>query len=683
MSDAPSTAVLSERIEEAIGGRAVDAAVFTTFRFEPGFFEEEVLPTLFDQSFSHVAPIRLGQLEDRLKSLGPIAVYYDRQGLMGGGSASLDVARIGMGRPTGYFHPKVILVLVSDLESGENRQSLVTAFLSANLTRAGWWENVEGVVVRELRAGQASPLRDDLLRFLDAIAIEEGTGQEQAALAEIRGFLQTRVPLDEDAEAERLWSGETELPRWLRERVPGIVGRYNLEVISPYLDATGELGALGELIETLQPLETRVSLPFDDEGRALCHERMFAAVEDLESVHWSELPGRYLQRSKSGGEKVAQRFVHAKIYRIWSKEEGRELLLVGSPNLTRPAHSRRESGNLECAILFETGVPPRDFWLHRLEREAPPVFAEPEESREETEAEAAPLTVRFDWKEKTGACFWEGKAPSGTVDLFSEGTQLARLEGLLPKRWIPLPEAASKRLERWLLGSSYLEVRIDGEDKAILLVREEGMAKKPSILVTLSPAEILQYWSLLSAEQREAFLAERKELRQRYVEEGLMPPSSGTTATQDTFFDRFAGIFHAFGRFEKHVIEALTTGREKDAVYRLFGEKYDSLPALIRKVAERVDETEAGQATSDLRRDPVARYVTLLTARQLIDRLEPKHPEFFAEHPEDLAALRGELEALDALRDSFEFDTPDVRRDFLAWFEGAFLAHPEVSGDAS
>ena len=81
MATAIPTAVLSDRLHEAIGGRTVKAAVFLTFVFEPGFFEEEILPLLFDQAFSHHSKLRLIQLEDRLRALGDVAVYYDRNAL--------------------------------------------------------------------------------------------------------------------------------------------------------------------------------------------------------------------------------------------------------------------------------------------------------------------------------------------------------------------------------------------------------------------------------------------------------------------------------------------------------------------------------------------------------------------------------------------------------------------------
>ena len=113
---APSipTSVLSEALERAIAGRRVKAAVFTTFNFEPGFFEEEILPLLFDFTFSHVPALKLIQLEDELRSIDHLAVYYDRRALLTGGvSASLDYSRIPIER-TGCFHPKVALILLEN-----------------------------------------------------------------------------------------------------------------------------------------------------------------------------------------------------------------------------------------------------------------------------------------------------------------------------------------------------------------------------------------------------------------------------------------------------------------------------------------------------------------------------------------------------------------------------------------
>src|SRR5690606_30975514 len=111
-------AVLSEHFQDRMKDRRLVSAVFTTFRFEPGFFESEVLPVFFDIPLSHAPAIKLVQLEEALRSvLGSIAVYYDQNGLVpDGGSAKLDVRRIPVRHRTGIFHPKNVLALVEAAE---------------------------------------------------------------------------------------------------------------------------------------------------------------------------------------------------------------------------------------------------------------------------------------------------------------------------------------------------------------------------------------------------------------------------------------------------------------------------------------------------------------------------------------------------------------------------------------
>ena len=54
--------VLAERVKEAIDGRRVRCGIFTTFSFDPGFFELNILPILFDQPFSQPDKVRRLQL---------------------------------------------------------------------------------------------------------------------------------------------------------------------------------------------------------------------------------------------------------------------------------------------------------------------------------------------------------------------------------------------------------------------------------------------------------------------------------------------------------------------------------------------------------------------------------------------------------------------------------------------
>ena len=133
--------VLSRRLGDAIDGRRLRVGVFTTFSFDPAFFELQVLPLLFpDYSFSQPDKVRRAQLDDALRTVEPLAVYYDRQALAQDSEpAQLGYRRIDVGRRTGCFHPKVLLLLVDDHhdEGDLVRQALIVGLLSANLTPAG------------------------------------------------------------------------------------------------------------------------------------------------------------------------------------------------------------------------------------------------------------------------------------------------------------------------------------------------------------------------------------------------------------------------------------------------------------------------------------------------------------------------------------------------------------------
>ena len=117
----PEQIVLSDAVTQAVGGRRVTAAVFTTFEFEPDFFELHVLPCLFPNvAWSHMPNVKRVQVGEALLGLEHAAVFYDRRGLRPeGGAARLDYERIGLARPAGVFHAKnILLLLESPAEDG-------------------------------------------------------------------------------------------------------------------------------------------------------------------------------------------------------------------------------------------------------------------------------------------------------------------------------------------------------------------------------------------------------------------------------------------------------------------------------------------------------------------------------------------------------------------------------------
>lgn len=668
MAGSVPTNVLSEALEKAISGRRVKAAVFTTFNLEPGFFEEEILPLLFDFTFSHVPKIRLIQLENELRSIDHVAVYYDRRALVtGGGSASLDFRRIPIER-RGFFHPKVSLILLdNDDDEGESWDSLLVGVFSANLTRSGWWENVECAHFQEIHQNEQCRFRRDLMEFFGWIREHEETGDDHRALEQIRKFVVHRTydlpyRTSNTVLYPRLFLGQKSLPEFLQNELKLKWDTYNLEVISPFFDDTKEAGTLAELIDALGPKRTRVFLPREDDGRALCSEVYFDAVSEMPSTDWATLPKSIVQRSQSGSENEADRFVHAKVYRLWSKTEGKEFLISGSVNLTRAAHSRTAAGNLEAAWVTEsdpTTVRPR-FWLDLLDEDSIGEFELRANEDEPEEAWAPPVTILYDWQTGKGSYFWESNPPE-FLELSSAGARLGRVSPVTEKEWIVLPPKVSNELGRVLESTSFVEIVTEGHPPAMVLVREKGMAKKPSLLLSLTPEEILRYWALLTPEQRQGFV--ERMIGKLLAAEGITASLTAVEERPDSMFDRFAGIFHAFASLEVRVEEAFDQDVEREAIYRLFGKKYDSLPNLIDKVM------------ADDEGDVVNRYLTLLTARQLLRQLRSKHPDFFKKFKTSTQELEKQLEGSEKLKNQLTLGDDSEQTEFLEWYERNFLWH--------
>ena len=199
--------VLSQQLGDMIAGRRVRTAVFTTYAFDPGFFEAHILPILFEKPFHQVEKVRRIQMEDAMRSLDDIAVYYDRTALSQDAQpAQLDYRRIDVRRTTGAFHPKLILLLVENHADDQEEDtapadlSLIVASLSANLTRAGWWENIETghidvILDRDYQDSRTS-YRNDLLSMIQRLKRCCAKDENHSAIDRIHDFLIKRANTD-------------------------------------------------------------------------------------------------------------------------------------------------------------------------------------------------------------------------------------------------------------------------------------------------------------------------------------------------------------------------------------------------------------------------------------------------------------------------------------------------------
>jgi hypothetical protein len=666
VADTIPHAVLSEQLEERIDGRRLVAAVFLTFEFDPGFFEQQILPVLLDVPLSHGTGLRLVQLEDALRSCaGCVAVYYDADHLVCGdaGSAHLDVQRVPVRHRTGVFHPKTVLLLLEDPEpdeEGHKVRTLLVGALSANLTRSGWWENVEAAHFEEVGEGEATRLKEDLQELLRNLKQRTSDGIEHPAADEIRKFLrdtEQRVKrISQGSFQPHFFAGGESFPDFL-DRCAGefLKGAY-LEVISPYMDDAPPCAPLEELINRFGPKEVRVLLPHSRSGEVACSEETYDAVRKLRDVRWARLPASMQTAGKPAGG--GERFVHAKLYRFFNQKPKRELCFVGSVNLTSAAHQK--GGNWETGLLAEVECPHApDFWL-ALEEGKPSAFKHEDET-EPAKAGGTPLMLRYRWDRNLAEVYWDNKDNSPVLTLTDRNVELGQLGPLTPAQWCTLDTGWADRMAAMLKETSFVEVRGHTDRPGLLLVQEEGMSHKPSMLFQLTVAEILRYWAMLTPAQRTTFL-ETKSPELTMVGEGAeLLARFKISLTSETFFDRFAGYFHSFNCLERDVREQLSARREKEADYRLFGRKYDSLGTLLR------------QAVSDTGLfDDVNRYVIFLCARQLCNELSRVFPDYWLSRREDVLALEADLAQSAMVRTRLAGKNQEMPS-FLEWFDKWFL----------
>lgn len=662
------TRVLSDEFHRVIDGRRVRAAVFLTFRFDPGFFELEVLPAFLDVPMSHVPELRLLNLAEALRQVDAIAVYYDRRALEAGSrSSKLDIQRVAVSHRTGYFHPKNVLVLVDNPPDHEAPQSLIVSSLSANLTRAGWWENVEVAHIEEIAQTELSSFRDDLLRLIQRVR-RVAPPSPQPALDAIHGFVR-QIGADPQRMRggqilPRLFAGESVI-EFLTEIAGSRLQRCNLEILSPYFDdAVLPTGPLKSLRAAFKPRETRIFLPRGFEGEALCSASYFEHVSAVAT--WGKLPKEVMRLSKSSA-----RTVHAKVYRFFDPARRYEAFFVGSANLTSAA--LHAGGNVETGFFVETPAPKsRELkWWLEIEKSTPVSFEPVGEEESLPEGSGWRLSIRFDWERSAGECYWDAAAASPRILLLAHGVRLGELESLPPREWVQLTSDLVARLAEVLKSSAFLTARAEGEPDAEILVEEIGMTHKPSLMRTLSANDILRYWALLTPEQKKEFLEEHAGEIVDDPELAMWLGEARTPKNDASFFSTFADVYVSFGNLERTVRAALAEKREREAVDRLFGMKFDSLYRLIERV---LDEAEGDGARA---------YVTLLCAGQLMYALERDAPEFASKHSEDFERLRQLLSRSGEVRERIRLEPEQEREQFFGWFDRWFLKRAEPIAEAA
>lgn len=478
MSAVP-TSVLAEALRAEIGTGSVRAAVFTTFTLEHNFLLDEVLPTLVPHTLSGNLVVRREELADHLiPQAAPITVYADAQQIIpASGGSRVPVSVVPVRHRTGVFHPKMTMVLVHD-DKGDR---LVVSVGSANLTRAGWWENVECAHVWSIREGASTWCQEDLLSFVEHVRRQSVHPSDRRAADQVATFLRgtsQRAKFSEKSinEPRFFWTGirnRQGFSDWLSG-----LPRYDdpdsiLEIISPWYSDTGNR-QVDEVRDALGVSTVRVLVPCAADGRA----RMSAsAVAELgDDVEWGGLPQAV---TRTGEKNAAPRNVHAKAYRLLAAEEEHHFVVVGSVNLTSQAFATGQ--NVEAAVRVGVDEGGTVRWLEPTNRPTAFVAPEPEDEEGPTDAgvHLAPITVVVDWQTRAATVAWAGETAVLTVDLRAGALPVATVATTRAATALPEDEATTL-LGHLQSSSAVLDVHHGPDHLGYTIVIEQNIDRKPS-----------------------------------------------------------------------------------------------------------------------------------------------------------------------------------------------------------
>lgn len=655
---------ISEAFVQQLAGRRVCAGFFSTFSFDPEFFELEVLPLMLgNDAWSPSDELRYGQLQ--LKMQEPEqpathwAVAYDRDIFESQAAPRLEVDYLPVSLLPACQHAKLsVLLLENPAEDGKSDDqpgySILLCAGSFNLTRAGWWENLEVGHWVELDAQYApANIRRPLhqaLKFYRNIR----PAMPVQALQRLLDALEELPETEADANCSFYFSFSANgqhvqsFPQFLAQAE----ARGTLEIVSPFFAEDGDNRVVASLLEAFKKVQ--LFLPKDEAGRALISKDVYGALN--ERVEWAEwLPE--IRRQLMGAD--GYRRLHAKIYNCTGRDGWH---FIGSVNLSQQAFSR----NVEAGFLLRGPCPAL---LQPLANgSVPQVFDCPVEADSLLDPAAAVMPLLhliFDWQD---ACLMLLSPETGCLSLldansdcvgehelqaatplkvsFTEGRQLFARSSLVHARWRSCAQSPGEQP----LASG------------VLLVSQRNLYGRPLDMPGMDLAGLLRLLHAMGYEARMSSMSAMLEaaLRQNFENPDQYLSQAGDPVDVASFFSEFSEVNGAFWALGQRLERARLCGDERTLDYFLRGAQPDSLAGLLAAVQPQQGATIPGL---------IVRYLTLLGIEELLLRhAEQAAPWLLSDVQRSLAKLeRNELTP--CLQD----EGVDAGR-FIVWYRHQFLA---------
>ncbi|MGE6993881.1 hypothetical protein ACQKIK_10780 [Pseudomonas sp. NPDC047961] len=637
---------ISEAFRAVIGEREVMQAFFTTYTFEPDFFELEVMPLfLGNPALSSNESIRYYQLQSLMRQhAGRLAVVYDLSVFDPQLAPRLEVDYLPMRVGGACQHAKLMVLVVRDRKS--KQLSIVLGAGSFNLTKAGWWENLEVGHWVELSEGSApgnilEPLID-ALRFYQART-------PSPVLDNILGVAMAFEASADDPNCSFYFSGNGAAHRhfdtFIAEHTDTDAA---LEIISPFFADDGNNRTIIDFLGRY-PSAT-VLLPLDEQGQALVDRQSVYEALPRELITW----GQWCEsiRKSHLDPKSPYRRLHAKIYQAHGKDPW---CFVGSVNLSFKAFRQ----NVEAGFLLKGG----DAKPLLVALQAPPdrfkVEVEASSASAAGDLEMPPICVAFDWQ--TDMLHTACKAPGELVLLNSAAEALVSVllngaDDLLS----PAPQ-----LKAHLQGSSLMHARWltdAGEAEGTVLVSQRNLFCRPTHLPALDLQALLKIFIGMHESRRlELFGDLAVRLLHASQDDGVQDeflPGPTAEGSFESFFAEFSQVNGAFWELAERLEKAESEGDFQTLAYYLKGQQPDSLRKVLASIV--------GLVSTNKEASLIVRYLTLLSVTDLLKRFAVYSDETLIHEAEKALTVLERDELLTQL-DGAEGEQ------FIRWFKTKFF----------
>lgn len=637
---------ISEAFRTVIGDREVRQALFTTYSFEPDFFELEVLPLLLgNPALSSNESIRYYQLQSLMRQhAGRLAVVYDLSIFDPQLAPRLEVDYLPMRVGGACQHAKLAVLVVRDRHT--QQQSIVLGAGSFNLTKAGWWENLE--VGHWVELGKGNSPGNILNPLLEALRFYQARTPSQVLDAILSVAKEFDVSAD-DPNCSFYFSGDgsgrSHFDSFITERTKADAA---LEVISPFFAVEGDNRTIIDFLGHY-PSAT-VLLPLDEQDQALVDRTSVYEALPRETITWGQWPESI--RKSHLDPKGPYRRLHAKIYQALGEESW---CFVGSVNLSFKAFRQNvEAGFLlkgldATALLVPLQSPPDKFKIE----------AEASSASDSDVPDMPPIYVLFDWQTELlhASC-----GQSGELTLLSgTGEALARvvLDGRGEQAF------TAPQLKAHLQCSSLLHACWQEGAEVVngtVLLSQRNLFCRPTSLPALDLQALLRIFIGMHESRRlELFGDLAIRLLHASQEDGLQDqflPELTTEDSFESFFAEFSQVNGAFWELGGRLDKAESVGDLQTLAYYLKGYQPDSLRKVLASIA--------GSDSTNKAAPLIVRYLTLLSIADLLRRFSAHAGESLLQEAEQ-ALIALEQDELLAQLDGVEGEQ------FLSWFKAKFF----------